>query len=533
MMGYHLSCHRPQRELKGRKSLKGRPITPPDSLHSNQVNINTAAEEELMTLPGINRTLAHNVVLYRDRIGGFRKIEDVALVTGVGATRLQQIRSEICVGDMVPQQSDIKVDLGTTRPQIRPPFNAEDRERSRSMGNLNLLSCAQLNINLASEEQLTDLLGVSKELAHRIVHNRPYRHADDLLRVTGSNAFSLTPINSRLSAALLKPVSISTSTSTQPCSALPSFCSLQDLRLNSGLCPCTPSRCSPQAAFTSCFDGRKVIRIGTWNLQGLNLDKVNNPGVREVICMTLLEHGIKLLAIQEVLHEDALDKLCLEFEKPTITALQEWKASRGSWKYVVLENPPGEEEKEVERVAFFWDSSIGLELHQAVSLEVLFEQNNEYQPYNHPVLAYFKMGELPLNLINVHLRASRYPGLVTDDSNKALAMDALQPHITEQKQLIILGHFGLQPDATEFNLLRDLNFHHCVANDTFTNISSKNKNGDVSQDNIWWNHLAQTAYTGRWGVIRQGLSSPWIPDGWKWGGIVSEHCPVWIEFFVD
>jgi hypothetical protein len=32
------------------------------------------------------------------------------------------------------------------------------------------------------------------------------------------------------------------------------------------------------------------------------------------------------------------------------------------------------------------------------------------------------------------------------------------------------------------------------------------------------------------GVIRDNLSSMWIPAGWKWGGLVSEHCPIWTEF---
>lgn len=34
-------------------------------------------------------------------------------------------------------------------------------------------------------------------------------------------------------------------------------------------------------------------------------------------------------------------------------------------------------------------------------------------------------------------------------------------------------------------------------------------------------------------MIREGLTSPWIPDGWSWGGVVSDHCPIWVEYFVD
>uniref|UniRef100_UPI00398EE67D endonuclease/exonuclease/phosphatase family domain-containing protein 1-like n=1 Tax=Pristiophorus japonicus TaxID=55135 RepID=UPI00398EE67D len=523
-MGYPLSCHRPQsdpgpRLLLGRKRQRGPHLSAAcnfaDTLVAcRRVNVNTAAEEELMTLQGINRTLAHNMVLYRHKIGGFRKIEDVALVTGVGAAKLQQIRPEICVSD---------------------------REPSQSIGNLSsfdLLSSTKLNINSASEEQLTATLGMTEDLAHRIVRHRsvhgPFKHVNDLLQVNGMDVFSLSPIRSKLTVALPRPVS------TYSCARLGdrlnpilSFYSLQNLSLNPGVQDTTSSIRPPAEAFTGVFDGRQVVRIGSWNLQSLTLDKVNNPGVREVICLTLLENGIKLLAIQEVLHEDALDKICLELEKPTIATVQEWKGDRGSWKYVVLDTPPGQEKQEVERVAFLWDSSSGLELDRAISLEKLLEQDNGHQPYSQPLLGRFTMGALPLNLINVHLKAKQRPGVMSGIPHKPLEMSRLRPHLADQKQLIILGHFGLQPDAIEFNVLRENCFQHCVPSDTFTNISSKNKNGEDSQDNIWWNQQAQVAYTGRWGVIRQGLSSPWIPNGWKWGGIVSQHCPVWIEFFID
>jgi DNA uptake protein ComE-like DNA-binding protein len=38
------------------------------------LNVNVATEEELMTLPGINRHTAHNIVEYRKQIGAFKKV---------------------------------------------------------------------------------------------------------------------------------------------------------------------------------------------------------------------------------------------------------------------------------------------------------------------------------------------------------------------------------------------------------------------------------------------------------------------------
>ena len=35
------------------------------------------------------------------------------------------------------------------------------------------------------------------------------------------------------------------------------------------------------------------------------------------------------------------------------------------------------------------------------------------------------------------------------------------------------------------------------------------------------------------GVVKDGLTHPSIPDGWRWNGLVSDHCPVWAEFYCD
>lgn len=66
------------------------------------MNVNVATEEELMTLNGVNRSLARNIINHRELIGGFRKIEDLALVSGMGASKLNQIRPEICISRRKP-----------------------------------------------------------------------------------------------------------------------------------------------------------------------------------------------------------------------------------------------------------------------------------------------------------------------------------------------------------------------------------------------------------------------------------------------
>ncbi len=51
-----------------------------------------------MTLPGIDRRIAQSIVDHRVAIGGrFQRTDDLALVSGIGAERLEQIRPEICI----------------------------------------------------------------------------------------------------------------------------------------------------------------------------------------------------------------------------------------------------------------------------------------------------------------------------------------------------------------------------------------------------------------------------------------------------
>lgn len=58
-----------------------------------------------MTLPGVNRALAQSITAHRRKIRSFRRVEDLALVTGVGAEHMLKLRPEITVREIPPQQA--------------------------------------------------------------------------------------------------------------------------------------------------------------------------------------------------------------------------------------------------------------------------------------------------------------------------------------------------------------------------------------------------------------------------------------------
>ncbi|MBQ4260057.1 MAG: helix-hairpin-helix domain-containing protein [Lachnospiraceae bacterium] len=68
-----------------------------DSAEGGTVNINTANEEQLCTLPGIGASKAADIIAYRERNGRYQKPEDIMLVPGIKENLFQKIREKIRV----------------------------------------------------------------------------------------------------------------------------------------------------------------------------------------------------------------------------------------------------------------------------------------------------------------------------------------------------------------------------------------------------------------------------------------------------
>lgn len=62
-----------------------------------KININTATEEELDSLPGIGPSTAAKIVSFRENSGKFKKIEDIMNVPGIGESKFRDIKDFITV----------------------------------------------------------------------------------------------------------------------------------------------------------------------------------------------------------------------------------------------------------------------------------------------------------------------------------------------------------------------------------------------------------------------------------------------------
>ncbi|KAL9975251.1 hypothetical protein ACROYT_G012390 [Oculina patagonica] len=358
----------------------------------------------------------------------------------------------------------------------------------------------KININTASKKSLEEIKGIGPTLAGRIIQyreeNGPFKKVEDIVSVRGVSEKLLEKINSQITVE-------SSETPTVPVITLQS---------------------------------NKTVRIASWNLLSFSSDKADNDGVREVVCRTILENGIDILAVQEIADKTALDKIKDELNNPTSEKVKNLKTHGGHWE-CCTSDVAGYMFRSREYNGFVWNTSRGINLKSDALLEKPKEGQKQFA--RRPYLGFFKAKKFDFVLVSVHLKATGLGNADKERLEKELAripdlVQALQTHIPGEKDMMILGDFNLGPDEEEFNAMQKGGLENLIPGSTFTNISTKNMEGSKNYDNIWISkHAKLHHFTGQAGVVREGLTHPSIPDGWRWNGLVSDHCPVWAEFYCD
>ena len=77
------------------------PVTAPRPVSGNLrgLNLNTATREQLMTLPGISKSLADAIIAQRS-IRSFSFMEDLKIIKGIGDKRVEALREVAYVGEV-------------------------------------------------------------------------------------------------------------------------------------------------------------------------------------------------------------------------------------------------------------------------------------------------------------------------------------------------------------------------------------------------------------------------------------------------
>ena len=64
-----------------------------------RININRATEAELVALNGIGSSKAQAIILYREMFGGFKTVDELTKVKGIGAKTVERNRQRLSVQD--------------------------------------------------------------------------------------------------------------------------------------------------------------------------------------------------------------------------------------------------------------------------------------------------------------------------------------------------------------------------------------------------------------------------------------------------
>ena len=163
------------------------PVTKPHTTRSTAIptvseyvslDINSAGTDELTKLKGIGEVLAQEIISYRESCGGFRNIEEIMNVKGIGEGIFADIRDHIYVIDPVYDEPEEAPIIGDT------PDVEQETEHVPTLEEL-----APININTAERDILTLLPHVDEEIADRIIDFREraggFRNEYELLLIDG------------------------------------------------------------------------------------------------------------------------------------------------------------------------------------------------------------------------------------------------------------------------------------------------------------------------------------------------------------
>ncbi|AEF25529.1 helix-hairpin-helix domain-containing protein [Streptococcus parauberis] len=62
-----------------------------------KININSATSDQLTKIPGIGEKRAHEIIEARDKMGGFKSLEDLTKISGIGKKTLEKMKDNLSI----------------------------------------------------------------------------------------------------------------------------------------------------------------------------------------------------------------------------------------------------------------------------------------------------------------------------------------------------------------------------------------------------------------------------------------------------
>jgi competence ComEA-like helix-hairpin-helix protein len=162
--------------------LAGRPTSlEPGALPAYRLDLNRAGHAELLQLPGVGENLARRIEAYRQDHNGFRDVNELRKVGGIGPALMERLRPFVFVNP-----PDGEEESEQPEPDSVPPRKSVAAVSVAIKKDNNLTG--RIDVNRASAEELRKLPGVGPKTSESIIETRrkePFKSVDDLRRVPG------------------------------------------------------------------------------------------------------------------------------------------------------------------------------------------------------------------------------------------------------------------------------------------------------------------------------------------------------------
>ncbi len=153
-----------------------------DALHSLSFDLNQADHIQLLHLPGVGAELAQRIEAYRVAHHGFRSVDELRQVRGIGPKLLEKLRPYVFVEAPISDEEDEPAQV------IRPVAAMVEKEKPPLVMSKKEPLTQLIDVNHATAAELRRLPGIGSTLSQRIIETRerrPFRSVEDLRRVKG------------------------------------------------------------------------------------------------------------------------------------------------------------------------------------------------------------------------------------------------------------------------------------------------------------------------------------------------------------